>query len=168
MKYHSFFPFFISSLAFSPMNLHCLIEIFFVYCSLQLLSLNDVQLQPDSCLHMPAKAYSSWLYSTDASFHTMTQLFHRTQHTRFHVFLSIHMGINANTHYIPPYSSVYWPLCRSDAFSTFHHSSAVLFSTCRWNPQQTRGLDRTNRLRLFNCLLSTNSQAAWPPQQLVH
>ena len=36
-------------------------------------------------------------------FHTTTQLFHRTQHTRFHTFFNIHMGINANTHYMPPF-----------------------------------------------------------------
>ena len=79
------------------MNLHCLIEIFVVYCSLQLLSPNDVQLQPDSCFHTLAKALSSLLYSADAFFHTTTQLFHRTQHTRFHTFFSMHIGINANT-----------------------------------------------------------------------
>ena len=68
-----------------------------MYCSLQLLSPNDVQLQPDSCFHTLAKALSSLLYSADAFFHTTTQLFHRTQHTRFHTFFSMHIGINANT-----------------------------------------------------------------------
>ena len=107
------------------------IEIFFVYCSLQLLSPNDVQLQPDSCFHTLAKALSSLLYSADALFSTprhSCSIEPSTQDsTPSSAFTWVSMPI-LTTFPLVFSSFEHWPLCSLDAF--FHIQSQFSCFVC--------------------------------------